>query len=95
MVWRFRDGFSNVIVSVACENTKSGPMVVVTGRRGVEQFPRDAKVDLWHLFEEPLILEKAPEDLGIFLPGFIGGSTPPMQDAAGIVPVWRGPKRVN
>jgi hypothetical protein len=42
------------------------------------------------------LIDLPPENFGPRVPGAGGGgSAPPAYDAAGIVPVWRGPKRRN
>ena len=95
MVLRF-EGKLSIIISVAYENTESGPMVIVESIHGLRRFASDAQLDVWHIDGEPFLVELPPEDSGIYTPAASGGSsTPPAQDAAGIVPVWRGPKRLN
>jgi len=91
MVLRF-DGKLRIVISVIYENTEFGPMVIVESMAGLQRFACDAQLDVWHINGEPFIVEAPPEDLGTYRPGVSGGSTPPAQDAAGIVPVWRGPR---
>jgi hypothetical protein len=53
-------------------------------------------VQAWHIGGDPFFVGLPPEDRGPQqLPASKSGSTPPAHDAAGIVPVWRGPKRLN
>jgi hypothetical protein len=93
MVLRF-GGKLRVVISVSYENTGSGPMAIVESAAGLERFASDARLDVWHIDGEPFIVELPPEDLGPYKPAASGGgSTSPAHDAAGIVPVWRGPKR--
>jgi len=94
MVMRF-DGTLRIVISVTYENTESGPMVIVESMAGLQRFASDAQFDVWHINGEPFIVEPPPEDLGPYVPGTRGGRAPPGQDAAGIVPVWRGPKKLN
>jgi hypothetical protein len=95
MVMRF-EGKLRIVISAFYESTKSGPMVVVETVAGLKRFASDAQVDVWHIDGEPFFVELPPEDLDTYVPGSSGGgSLPPAHDAAGIVPVWRGPKRLN
>jgi hypothetical protein len=95
MVLRF-EGKLRIVISVLYENTESGPVVIVESMTGLKRFASDAQLDVWHINGEPFILELPPEDLGAYVPGAGGGgSTPPAQDAAGIVPVWLGPKKLT
>ena len=95
MVLRF-GGKLRVVISVAYENTKSGPITIVESAAGLERFASDSQLDVWHMNGTPFIVELPPEEIGTCVPNASGGgSTPPAHDAAGIVPVWRGPKRLN
>jgi hypothetical protein len=95
MVLRF-EGKLRIVISVIFENSESGPMVIVESMDGLKKFTSGVQLDVWHINGEPFIVELPPEDLGTYVPGVGGGnSTPPAQDAAGIVPVWRGPNRLN
>ncbi|HMD71828.1 MAG TPA: hypothetical protein VKF41_10820 [Bryobacteraceae bacterium] len=88
-------GRLRVVISVSYENADSGPAVIVESAKGLERFASDALLDVWHMDGEPFIVELPPEDTGPFKPAASrGGSTPPAHDAAGIAPVWRGPKRL-
>lgn len=95
MVLRF-GGKLRIVISVAYENTGSGPVTIVETAAGLERLPSDSQIDVWHMDGEPFFVEAPAEDTGIlvFVPGG-RGSVPPAHDAAGIVPVWRGPKRFN
>jgi hypothetical protein len=84
-----------VVISVTYKNTKSGPTVVVESMTGLHTFPSDAQLYAWHIDGRPFIVDPPPEDLGPYKPFIGGGSAPPAQDAAGIVPVCRAPKRLN
>jgi hypothetical protein len=85
-----------IVISVAFENTESGAVVAVETAHGLRRIPVDSMVAAWHIGAEPFFVDAPPEDLGSPLPrAAAGGSTPPAHDAAGIVPVWRGPKRLN
>jgi hypothetical protein len=93
MVLRFGERLG-IVISVAYEKTESGPMVIVESVAGLQRFASDAQLDVWHMDGKPFIVDLPLEDLGRHVPrAGAGGSTPPAQDAAGIVPVWRGPKR--
>ena len=88
-------GRLRVVISVSFENTGSGPVAIVESAAGLERFASDSPLDVWHMDGEPFIVELPPEYTGPFKPAVRGsGSTPPAHDAAGIVPVWRGPKRL-
>ncbi len=95
MVWRF-EGKLRIVISVLFENASSGPIVIVETMDGLRRFSSDTQLDVWHINGEPFIVEAPPEDLSQYVPDAGGnGSPPPAQDAAGIVPVWRGPKKFN
>jgi hypothetical protein len=94
MVLRF-GGKLRIVISVSFENTESGPVAIVESARGRERFAGDSRLDVWHIGGEPFIVELPPEETGTFEPPARGGGSPqPAHDAAGIVPVWRGPKRL-
>ncbi|HXN47994.1 MAG TPA: hypothetical protein VN893_15210 [Bryobacteraceae bacterium] len=93
MVLRFEEKL-RIVISVAYENTESGPMVIVESVDGLQEFASSAQLDVWHVNGKPFIVDVPPEDIGKYIPGASGGaSSPPAHDAAGIVPVWRGPRR--
>lgn len=95
MVLRFA-GNLRLVISVAFENAESGPTVIVETVHGLEKFASDSQLDVWHVGGQPFIVELPPEDIGDAAPvARGGGSTPAAHDAAGIVPVWRGPKRLT
>jgi len=95
MVVRF-DQRLCVVISVAFERTDAGAVVAVETVHGIRRFASDSTVQAWHIDGEPFFVSLPPEDFGPQLPQKAeGGSAPPAHDAAGIVPVWRGPKRVN
>ena len=84
------------MISVVFENAKSGPVAIVETGGGLKRFASDAQFNVWHIDGEPFIVDLPPEDLGTYIPGGGGsGSAPPAQDAAGIVPAWRTPKRLT
>jgi hypothetical protein len=71
-------------------------VAVIETITGLERFATDAQVEVWHIGGKPFFVDVPPEDLGPYtVASSRGGSTPPAQDAAGIVPMWRGPKRPN
>jgi hypothetical protein len=87
-------GKLRVVISVSFENSDAGPVAVVESATGLERFPGDSQVDVWHMDGRPFIVEAPAEDIGTRIPHEHGSdSTPPAEDAAGIVPVWRSPKR--
>jgi hypothetical protein len=89
-------GRLRVVISVSFENTGSGPVAIIESAAGLERFASDSELDVWHIDGEPFIVELPPEEAGALEPAVGGGgSTPPAHDAAGIVPVWRGPKRLD
>jgi hypothetical protein len=94
MVLRF-EGKLRIVISVFYESTESGPVVIVESVAGLEKFASDAQLDVWHINGEPFIVELPPEDFGTFVPRAGGGGSTPSHDAAGVVPVWRGPRRLN
>jgi hypothetical protein len=85
-----------IVISLAFENSASGPVAVVETVGGFERMAADARVEVWHVEGKPFLVDPPEEELGPYMVGRAGGSsTPPAQDAAGMVPVWRGPKRPN
>jgi len=95
MVARF-DQRLRIVISVSFENTESGAMVVVETAHGLRRFAADSEVPVWYIGGKPFFVGVPPEELGPRVPNTTpGGSTPPAHDAAGIVPVWRAPKRLN
>jgi hypothetical protein len=95
MVLRFGERL-RIVISVSYENSDSVPIAVVESAAGLERFASDALLEVWHMHGEPFIIELPPEDFGTRVPAASqGGSAPPVHDAAGIVPVWRGPKRLE
>ena len=88
-------GRLRVVISVSFENDGSGPVAVVESAAGLERFAGDSRLDVWHIGGEPFIVELPSGETGTFEPPSSGGGSPqPAHDAAGIVPVWRGPKRL-
>src|SRR5689334_22913474 len=95
MVVRF-DERLHVVISVAFEKAETGAMVAIETAHGIRRFAAESTVYAWHIGGEPFFVSLPPEDFGPRVPQKAeGGSTPPAHDAAGIVPVWRGPKRIN
>lgn len=93
MVLQF-GGKLKIVISVVYENTESGPMVVVETVAGLQRFRSDAQLNVWHVNGRPFFIELPLEETVTRVPNIGGGSsTPPAHDAAGIVPVWRGPKQ--
>jgi len=85
-----------IVISVAYENSASGPVATVETVAGLVRFAARSQVEVWHIEGKPFLIDVPPEDLGPFMAGSGGsGSAPPVHDAAGIVPVWLGPKRPN
>jgi len=85
-----------VVISVSYENRASGPVALIETVGGFERMAADARVEVWHVEGRPFLVDAPEEELGPYMVGRAGGSsTPPAQDAAGMVPVWRGPKRPN
>jgi hypothetical protein len=85
-----------IVISVAFENSASGPVAVVETVGGFERMAAGAQVEVWHVEGRPFLVDAPEEELGPYMVGRAGGSsTPPTHDATGIVPVWRGPKRPN
>ena len=84
------DGRPRVIVSVRRRNSKTGGRVTIELAGGPKTFAGDAPASVWYIEGKPFLMELPPED-----PAPADGSALPAQDAAGIVPVWRGPVRPN
>jgi hypothetical protein len=79
-----------VVISVSYENRASGPVALIETVGGFERMAADARVEVWHVEGRPFLVDAPEEEPGPFMVGRAGGSsTPPAQDAAGIVPVWR------
>jgi hypothetical protein len=90
------EGKARIVISAFFEKVESGAMVVVETMAGLQRFAIDAQVAVWRVNGDPFIVDVPLEDSGTHLPADgENGSAPPAQDAAGIVPVWRGPKRLN
>jgi hypothetical protein len=90
------EGIVRIVISVAFEKSESGCTVIIETVEGLKKFAGDTQFDVWHINGEPFIVDGPPEDPGKYVPGGSGGSSaPPAQDAAGIVPVWRGPQKLN
>jgi hypothetical protein len=95
MVCQIR-GKLRLVSSVRYESTESGPVAVIKTLLDVEKLASDSQIDVWYADGEPFLLPASPEEFAPCLPAADGGgSAPPTQDAAGIVPVWRGPKRLT
>jgi hypothetical protein len=94
MVLRCGDKLS-IVISVAFEKTESGPVAIIETVDGLRSVADDAQLKVWHMNGEPFIVEAPAEDIGRRMPPASGGSATPARDAAGIVPVWRGPKRIE
>jgi hypothetical protein len=95
MVLRF-EGKVRIVISIAFENSESGPTAIIETSGGLNRVAASSQVKVWHLEGSPFIVDPPPEDFGKYKPdASSGNSSPPAQDAAGIVPVWRGPKRYN
>jgi hypothetical protein len=85
-----------IVISVAFENSGSGPVAVVETVGGFERMAADARVEVWHVEGRPFLVYAPEEELGPYMVRRASGSfAPPAHDAAGIVPIWRGPKRPN
>jgi hypothetical protein len=88
------EGKLRVVISVAFENSESGPTAIIETADGLERVATSSQLRVWHMNGNPFIVDPPPEDVGKYKPGTSSGSSsPPAHDAAGIVPVWRGPKR--
>ena len=88
-------GTLRVVISVRYDKSNAGPVVVIETSSGFHKVARNSRVDVWHIQGKPFIMTLPPEGLRRPYTSDEGGSTPPAHDAAGIVPVWRGPKRLN
>jgi hypothetical protein len=85
-----------IVISVAYENTESGVLAIIEIVDGLMKVPQDFELRVWHMEAEPFIVGAPSEDVGAHIPsGSDDGSAAPAHDAAGIVPVWRGPKRIS
>ena len=95
MVARF-DQRLRIVISVSFEHAEDGVQVTVETAHGDRCFPAQTSIPVWHIGGKPFFVDLPPEDLGQRMPPpATGSSSPPAHDAAGIVPVWRGPKRLN
>ena len=95
MVMRVDDRF-RIVIAVTFEHTGPQTMVAVEIASGLMRFPGDSPLPVWHMDGEPFFVDVPPEELAAPVPGDgRSGSPPQAQDAAGIVPVWRGPKRLT
>jgi hypothetical protein len=89
-------GKLRVVVSVRFENPESGPVAVVETACKVLRFASDSELHVWYMNQKPFIMELPPDKIGTGKPRTgNSGSAPLAQDAAGIVPVWMEPKRIN
>jgi len=86
-------GKLRVVISVRCKNN-SDEVILVETSSGFHKVARKSRIDVWHIEGKPFIM-MLPPGPGRSFASAEGGSTPPAHDAAGIVPVWRGPIRPN
>jgi hypothetical protein len=98
MVWIAEE--LRVVETVSYETSESGAVVVVVSAsdRGQYSFSADALVTVWHIKGKPFIVTLPPDSAFTtpVVPSTAGGgSSGPAHDAAGIVPVWKGPQRPN
>jgi hypothetical protein len=92
------EGKLKIVISVSYRNTKIGPIAIIETLDGLRRVDSEARLDVWHINGKPFIVDRGlPLDIpGGWVGGNGGGGAAPLaQDAAGIVPVWRGPKRLN
>ena len=92
MVFQVR-GKLRVVIAVCFERSETGPVAAIETLLGWERMAGDSQIDVWHAHGEPFLLAVSPEDMDASPPGGDSESGMPAQDAAGTVPVWRGPKR--
>jgi hypothetical protein len=88
-------GRLRVVISVRYDKGNSAPVVLVETSSGFHKVASKSRIDVWHIQGRPFIMTLPPEGISRSYPSDDGGSTPPAHDAAGIVPVWRGPIRPN
>lgn len=105
MVWQ--DGERpRVIIGVRTAKNTSGSVVLIETANRTSEVPADSHIKIWCMKEhsqldenpngKPFIMVLPPEGFSAGIPPIpSGGTTPPAHDAAGIVPVWMGPKRIN
>jgi hypothetical protein len=86
-------GRPRVVISVRRRKSGSAFTALVETGAGTEVFATKSDIDVWHIIGKPFLMVLPAEDCWTRMPD--GGSLPPVHDAAGIVPVWRGPTRVN
>jgi len=87
-------GMLRVVISVRYKNN-SAPVIFIETSSGFHRIARKSKIDIWHIQGKPFIMTLPPNGPWRSYASDEGGSTPPAHDAAGIVPVWRGPIRPN
>ena len=88
-------GMLRVVISVRYEKSNSGPVVFIDTSAGFHWVARKSRIDVWHIQGRPFIMTLPPLGNSRSHASDEGSSTPPAHDAAGIVPVWRGPIRPN
>jgi hypothetical protein len=88
-------GTLRVVISVGYDKSNSAPVVLAETSSGFHKFTNKSRIDVWHIQGRPFIMTLPPEGFRRSYTSDDGGCTPPAHDAAGIVPVWRGPKRLN
>jgi hypothetical protein len=88
-------GTLRVVISVRFDKSNSDPVVLAETSSGFHKVASKSRIDVWHIQGKPFIMTLPPEGFGRSYTSDDGGLTPPAQDAAGIVPVWPGPKRLN
>ena len=88
-------GTLRVVISVRYDKSNSAPVVLVETSSGFHKVASKSRIDVWHIQGRPFMMTLPPEGFRRSYTSDDGGSTPPSQDAARIVPVWRGPKRLN
>ena len=89
------DGKLRVVISVRHEESDAGQVVIIKTSSGFHKVARKSKIAVWHIKGKPFIMTLPPEGDRRLFSSNDGGSAPPTHDAAGIVPVWRGPIRPN
>jgi hypothetical protein len=89
-------GKLRIVIAVSYENNTAGPMAVIETVDGLERLGCDLLVDVWHMNGEPFFVELPPEEIGAFpTKTDTGSSTPPIHDAACVLPLWRTPDKLK
>jgi hypothetical protein len=86
-------GKLRVVISVRYDKKNSEDGVVVETSSGIYRVARNSRINVWYMRRKPFIMVLPPNHAAAA--GIVPPNLTPAHDAAGIVPVWRGPTRLT